>query len=272
MPGQSTTILELMRPLPTSTQVVPVAAKPAPVVAAPQTLELGPLSSHTTPAPNRRSPAAATQRAYPWLLVTSTVLSAVFFGLYLTKPVIAAGVSPATSEMDLEPAPPMLPGPATPKAPDPLLPSGSSLPGDKSSKPQSADPRRLGSAASGTAAAYEETNLRVQHVLNARGPNGEDLGKVTLEVPVLYGSRSLRWTPEEVARARALLVRIGDYQEKSRALREEGGVLLEQWNALVGDSIPAGALRADSPSLTRDALLTPAEGLDSSEAIEIQNR
>lgn len=271
MPGPSKPILDLMRPLPTSTQVTPVTPKTVPLVTGPQTLELGPLSSHTTPAPNRRTPAAATQRAYPWLLVTSTALSAIFFGLYLTKPVIAASVSPAASEMAMDPAPPPLPGPAQ-KPQDSLLPSGNALPGDKSSKPQSTDPRRLGSAATGSAAAYEETNLRVQHVLNARGPNGEDLGKVTLEVPVLYGSRTMRWTPEEVARARALLVKIGDYQEKSRALREEGSVLLEQWNTLVGDSIPAGALRADSPSLTRDALLTPAEGLDSSEAIEIQNR
>ena len=259
-----------MRPLPTSIQVTPVATKPA--AATPQTLELGPLNSHTSPAPNRRSPAAASQRAYPWLLVTSTVLSAVFFGLYLTKPVIAAGVSPSMADVGMEPAPPAAPGPALPKSQDGLLPSGNALPGDKASKPQSTDPRRLGSAASGSAAAYEETNLRVQHVLNARGPGGEDLGKITLEVPVLYGSRSMRWTPEEVARARALLVRIGDYQEKSRALREEGGILLEQWNALVGDSIPTEALRADSPSLSRDDLLTPAEGLDSSEAIEIHNR
>ena len=38
------------------------------------------------------------------------------------------------------------------------------------------------------------------------------------------------------------------------------------------DSVPTEVLRADSPSLTRDALLNPAEGLDSSEAIEIQSR
>ena len=93
-----------------------------------------------------------------------------------------------------------------------------------------------------------------------------------LEVPVLYGSRSLRWTPSEIARARELLVRIGDYQEKSRALQAEGGALLSEWNALVGDSVPSAVLRADSPTLTRDALLNPAEGLDSTEAIEIQNR
>ena len=93
-----------------------------------------------------------------------------------------------------------------------------------------------------------------------------------LEVPVLYGSRSLRWTPAEIARARDLLGRIGDYQEKTRALQAEGSALLAEWNGLVGDSVPTAVLRADSPSLTRDALLNPAEGLDSSEAIEIQSR
>ena len=112
----------------------------------------------------------------------------------------------------------------------------------------------------------------MQHVLNARGPAGEDLGKVTLEVPVLYSSRTLRWTPQEIARARELQVRIGDYQEKSRALREEGRVLMEQWNALMGDSIPNEVLRADSPTLNRPTQASPTQGLDSAEAIEIQNR
>ncbi|WP_367874826.1 hypothetical protein [Luteolibacter sp. Populi] len=262
-----------MRPLPTSTQIAPVAVKPAPMASTPQTLELGPLNGSPSSSPNRRSPAATTQRAYPWLLVTSTLLSAGFFALYLSKPVIAAGVSPAIAEnTSYEPSPPPPPGPAPAKAPESLLPSTNTLPGDRNSKPQTADPRRLGSAASGSAATYEETNLRVQHVLNARGPAGEDLGKVTLEVPVLYSSRTLRWTPEEIAHARELMVRIGDYQEKSRALREEGRMLMEQWNGLMGESIPAEVLRADSPTLTRGTQVTPAPGLDSSEAIEIQNR
>lgn len=264
-----------MRPLPTSSQIAPVAVKPAPAGTTPQTLELGPLNGSPSPGQNRRAPAAAAQRAYPWLLVTSTALSAVFFTLYLSKPVIAAGVSPAMSsgqEFELPPLPEAKPA----KPPqDSLLPDNHALPGDKGdkgTKPVSADPRRLGSAVSGIAASYEGTNLRVQHVLNARGPAGEDLGRVTLDVPVLYASRTLRWTPQEIARARELQARIADYQEKSRALREEGRQLMEQWNGLMGSSIPNEVLRADSPTLNRPSQAAPAEGLDSSEAIEIQNR
>lgn len=263
-----------MRPLPTSTQVAPVTAKQAAPNAA-QTLELGPLHS-PSPAPNRRSSSSgAAQRSYPWLLLASTGLAAVFCGLYLTKPVIAAGAPLTPLTADFDPAPPLPPGPAIPKPQKQaasLLPNSAALPGDPGAKPQATDPRRLQSAEAGPAASYEETNLRIQHVLKAQGPDGEDLGKIMLEVPVLYGSRSLRWTPAEIARARELLVRIGDYQEKSRALQSEGGALLSEWNALVGDSVPSAVLRADSPTLTRDALLNPSEGLDSTEAIEIQNR
>lgn len=263
-----------MRPLPTSNQVAPVTAK-QPVPTATQTLELGPLHN-PSPAPNRRaSSSGAAQRSYPWLLLASTGLAAVFCGLYLTKPVIAASAPAAPLNSAFDPTPPLPPGPAATKAEKQtasLLPNSGALPGDASAKPQATDPRRLQSAEAGPAASYEETNLRVQHVLQAQGPSGEDLGKIKLEVPVLYGSRSLRWTPAEIARARELLVQIGDYQEKSRALQAEGGALLSEWNALVGDSVPGAVLRADSPTLTRDALLNPGEGLDSTEAIEIQNR
>lgn len=264
-----------MRPLPTSTQVAPIAAKQA-AAPATQTLELGPLH-HSTPSPNRRaSSSGSAQRSYPWLLLASTGLAAVFCGLYLTKPVIAAGVSQSLPDAPFEPAPPLPPGPAAakpaPKQVASLLPNAATLPGDRGAKPQATDPRVLKSAEAGPAASYEETNLRIQHVLKAQGPSGEDLGKIMLEVPVLYGSRSLRWTPAEISRARELLARIGDYQEKTRALQNEGSALLSEWSALVGDSVPTSVLRADSPSLNRDTQLNPAEGLDSTEAIEIQNR
>lgn len=270
VPEKNRPHLELMRPLPTTTHAAPLAAKPAPVLAAPQTLELGPLSTSPSPATNRRAAACPVQRAYPWLLVTSTALAALFCGLYMTKPVIVAGRQPGPAATANSPSPVFSSSQPTPG--DSLMPGSGALPGDIT-KPQAADPRRLTSAQAGPENAFEETNLQIQHVLNAQGPGGEDLGKIALKVPVLYRSRALRWTPEEVAKARKLMVQIGDYQEASKDLREQGKVLLAEWNTLVGSSIPADVLRADSPSLTGET--QPAagvEGLDSTQAIEIQNR
>lgn len=274
IPEENRPHLELMRPLPTTTQAAPLAAKPAPLLAAPQTLELGPLGNSNNPSPNRRAASCPVQRAYPWLLVTSTALAAAFCGLYMTKPVIVAGPQPGPAATANAPAPAPVYAASESSQTRPqesLMPRSGGLPGDVT-KPEQADPRRLASAAAGPESAYEQTNLQIQHVLNAQGPEGEDLGKIDLKVPVLYRSRSLRWTPEEVARARELMVRIGSYQEESRRLREEGNSLLSEWNTLVGSSIPAAVLRADSPSLSREAQPAAAEGLDSTQAIEIQNR
>ncbi|MCW1884468.1 hypothetical protein OKA04_06975 [Luteolibacter flavescens] len=262
-----------MRPLPTTTQAAPLPTKPAGSPAVSQTLDVGPLHQSSPPAQNRRSLGSpAVQRAYPWLLVTSTALAAIFCGLYLTKPVVVAAAGPGPGTLTNAPAPPM---PAmvagSPKQADSLLPHGSLLPGD-TAKPQAADPKRLASAGSGPETAFEETNLRIQHVLQAQGPEGEDLGKLTLEVPVLYRSRALRWTPEEVAQARKLMTRIGNYQEAAQMVRNEGQKLLGEWNALIGESIPTPVLRADSPSLSGSLNSSAAEKLDSTQAIEIKNR
>jgi len=259
-----------MRPLPTTTQAAPLAVKPAPVIASNQTLELGPLHHSSAPAPNRRAQACPISRAYPALLIASTALAAVFCALYVNKPVIVAGQAPGPAATATAPAPPAFAS-AAPPVGEPLLPRAGALPGD-TTKPQPADPRRLPTRSAGSDKPFEETNLRVQHVLKAQGPNGEDLGKVMLEVPVLYRSRALRWTPAEVTRARDLMTRIGNYQEASRMVREEGQKLLGEWNLLIGESIPAEVLRADSPSLSREAQHPAAESLDSTQAIEIQNR
>ncbi len=259
-----------MRPLPTTNQVSPLATKPAPVLPAPQTLELGPLSSSPSPAPNRRATSCPVQRAYPWLLVSSTALAALFCGLYMTKPVIVSGSGPGPAATATAPAPVFAAAAPVMAESDSLLPRTGALPGDVS-KPQPADPRRLASAQAGPETAFEETNLQIQHVLKAQGPDGQDLGKIDLKVPVLYQSRALRWTPDEIARARDLMKRISDYQEASRYLREQGGTLLAEWNALVGESIPSSALRADSPTLTGNSQPAAGNGgLDSTQAIEIQ--
>lgn len=220
---------------------------------------------------NRRASANPGQRAYPWLLSASTALAAVFCLLYITKPVIA----PATSAGPLASfkPPPAMAGVPSPRVG--IMPGGNHLPGEAHAaavNPVPADPRR---ALPGppSASAFEETNLRIQHILTAEAPGGH-LDRIDIDVPVLYQSRNLRWTASEVEEARTLLARLMDYQEKSRTLRAEGVQLLESWNQLIGKSIPATDLRADSPSLPENQQDTadsprPA-GTTTTESIQLQ--
>ncbi len=260
-----------MRPLPTNNEPLPPAQSlPARRRTAEQTLELG---MSAAPANQRRN-SCGSQRAYPWLLVTATLLAGAFCFLYINKPVIVAheGLAPGV------PA-----GPGSAAAETSGLIAADRLPGDDATaglaatdgaadRPVAAEPRELKNA--GEASTFEETNLRIQHVLGAQGPNGEDLGRVVLEVPVLYPSRTLRWTTDDVERARSLLTRIGNYQERSRALRSEAVELLTEWDQLVSSSIPAESLRADSPSLPENQGVGAAVDapLDSAQTIRIESR
>lgn len=227
-----------------------------------------PATSYSTA--NRRASTCTVQRVYPWLLSASTAVAAVFCLLYITKPVITPA---ATSNSALLPQGQLATAAISPSATTGLMP-GKSLPGEKSAstiKPAPADPRHVPSAAS--TSTFEETNIRIQHVLTAEAPGGH-VDRIDLDVPVLYQSRNLRWTPAEIATARQLLVQLMDHQEKSRQLRSEGIVLLDSWNHLVGKSIPAGELRADSPTLPANQLdgaddPQPA-GLITNESIQLQ--
>jgi hypothetical protein len=212
---------------------------------------------------NRRATACQTQRIYPWLLFTSTAIAAMFCLMYITKPVIQASQSPI---------PAYTPPPLTPQIPAAanvaLMPAKHQLPGEKTTKDTTP-----GLSSAPAVAAFEQTNLRIQHILTAEAPGGH-LAKIDIDVPVLYRSRNLRWTAAEVADARALLARLADYQEKSRTLRVEGAELLDSWNQLVERSIPASDLRADSPTLPtnqQDAADAPRPpGLNTTELIRIQ--
>ena len=201
-------------------------------------------------ASNRRSVSNPAQRAYPWLLSFSTLTAAVFCLLYITKPVIIASPDGASIKTPT-------PGIATDKKqPDGsqggLMPVKDRLPGDDSSVTEAGVKTR--SEPTGTLppppvrSNLEETNLRIQHVLTAEAPGGH-MDRIDIDVPVLYQSRNLRWTPAESAEARVLMTRLMDYQDKSLQLRAEGVELLEAWNRLIGRSVPAGELRADSPTL-----------------------
>lgn len=233
------------------------------------------LPSHPTPLPtpmasyssaNRRSSATTAQKAYPWLLGASTALAGAFCVLYVTKPVIVASASGELSEKPAAESVRVAPVAARTG----LMPDRNRLPGEKAGSGALASDHAL---PSNPAAPFEQTNLRVQHILTAEGPGGQ-LAKIDIDVPVLYQSRSLRWTAAEVAEARALLARLSDYKGKSSALRLEGADLLESWNRLIAKSIPASDLRADSPTLTtnqQDAADAPRPaGLDTAEAIKIQ--
>jgi hypothetical protein len=222
--------------------------------------------------------------AYPFLLLLSTCVAGVFCYLYLTKPVImeAAPATPVATPIAVEEKPLA----AAPPAPVPtpvlqapvekpvsstslaLAPSSQKLPGDV--VPSTAAPRKA-MGKTGTNG-FEETNLRIQHVLIAEAPGGAR-NRLEFEVPVLYRSRNLRWSTTEVAQARELLGKLADYQEKNRTLRAEGLVLLDAWNHLINRSIPGGVLRADSPSLPTnqdEANGSPQpSALDTTEAIRL---
>lgn len=192
---------------------------------------------------NRRAPSCSIQRVYPWLLFASTAVAATFCLAYITKPVILAGpsVDPLSKEVrgaasNSKPA----------SLPYKLIPDENKLPGERSSLPASAEGMDLPPAS--LAADFEETNIRMQHILDAESPSG-DISRIVIDVPVLYESRKLRWTQQEAAQARLLLQRLTEHQEKTRNLRDEGKMLLQAWNDLMDASIPVQALRADSPSL-----------------------
>lgn len=196
---------------------------------------------------NRRATSGSVQTIYPWLLFASTAVAATFCLAYVTKPVILAGPSPASAS----PAPKQVasagtakPAMATEKSE--ILPDPSRLPGDEG-RPSAEKAEGKTPAASQTSN-FEETNIRVQHVLDAESENGE-VDRIIVDVPVLYRSRNLRWTQQEAAEARKLLEQLTAHQEKTRALRDEGSALLDSWNSLMAASIPSDSLRADSPSL-----------------------
>jgi hypothetical protein len=228
-------------------------------------------------------------RAYPWLLFASTAIAAVFCFMYISKPMLT--IAPAANPIAASPRPlttsatstaaadqPALTKPANPAPPHTsMLPNTERLPGDAhaplaSKTPPPPTPHKTSPGAPVTPT-FEETNLRIQHILTAQTPGG-DISRLVLNVPVLYQTRNLAWTEREVAEARELLKRLANYQENSRAIRDEGNQILAAWNQLVALSIPTSILRADSPSLpanqhAADSTQQPA-GLDTAESIQIQ--
>ncbi|WP_411825954.1 hypothetical protein [Luteolibacter sp. AS25] len=216
---------------------------------------------------NRKVAACPVQRVYPWLLFASTAVAATFCLAYITKPVILAGPSPSlfdegqtNSTVDAATVQPVE---------NELAPSLDGLPGENEAN----QGNRSGSdtPASPSASDFEETNIRVQHALDASSPGGE-VNRIVIDVPVLYQSRNLRWSQQEAAEARILLDRLSLYQENVRALRDQGNQLRNEWNALLEKSIPSQALRVDSPSLPTNQKdqFSPNNNGDTSNSIKLR--
>jgi hypothetical protein len=213
----------------------------------------------TSPLPvstaNRKN-SPSVPKIYPVLLVTSTAISALFCFLYLTKPVLLP--APLIHEPVTEAVVPE--APATPSAPEAIAatvpdssPASKQLPGDASvsapPKPANANP-------------FEETNLSIQHVVTAQAPGGITK-RLDFKVPVLYRSRNLLWTTQDIALAHDLLGRLSLHQQKTHQLRTEAVALETAWNALIERSTPSQGLQADSPTLIGNQELpgTPATSL-----------
>lgn len=212
--------------------------------------------------------------AYHWLLIASLLLSSILCWLYVTKPVIVQNIPDADAKAGSETS--AASGEGGPSMVAALMPSSDALPGELSSAnhmPKKISPGALAapsSANSPFSPGWESTNLKVQHILSA-DTGGDEMETIILDVPVLYESRSLRWTHDDIAKARKLMQRLVVYETNLNQLRIEGQEILQDWNQLIESTMPATALRADSPSLPHNHGESGATGdlPDSSSLIKV---
>lgn len=190
---------------------------------------------------NRRTPKNTKNfNAYPAMLLLSTVTAAVFFVMYLNKPYIVQGDPNQKPESSDTQKPDQISQPG-------LAPNQNKLPGETTNKGTNANTFSHTNLQPPVIGEFEETNLRMQHILTAKSPDGYT-GRIDVDVPVLYQSRQLRWTAAEVEEARTLLAQLVEHRNKTNELRNEGALLLKSWDELIAKSIPSSHLRADSPS------------------------
>lgn len=202
---------------------------------------------------------------YKFLLILSTMTSCFFCYLYVSKPTVApAAEKPAStqsSEPDSEPATPVREDSITASSPEDFVaPSPDSLPGAaKAATPQlkPVNPHSATSTISlpSTPAiahsnAWEETNDKVQHVITAQAEDGES-ERIILEIPVIYMTRGLRFSPAEAKEAERILRALKIYQGQIKQLHQDGLNIQTAWQTLLNNAQPIEALRADSPSLPK---------------------
>ncbi|MFK7910268.1 MAG: hypothetical protein AB8F34_06655 [Akkermansiaceae bacterium] len=270
-----------LEPIPTE-QIVIVKQKPpkSELRAVEGTRPMASVLGNSPTAQKQRSDVGQLEKAYPWLLGASTCLSALLCWMYVSKPVILQEASSSkektaqnVSQAENKVLPNPVPNPVADKvtAADTsgasLVPSDSQLPSSAKhvsssfnkgnptqiGAPVMIDPRMLNQAQAtskdkGDGSGWEKTNLKVQHILSADAGTGEN-EKIVINVPVLYQTRSMRWTPDKIEKAQDVLARLMLYERSLSNLRKDGEDIVADWNAIIRDTVPASALRADSPSL-----------------------
>lgn len=158
------------------------------------------------------------------LLAVAVAVAAFFCFLYIANQPDGASAPPESGSA---------PGPASAGAPPAPAPAPPALPAGALPVPP----------------AFESTNLAVQHVLVVEKPGSNELEKVVAEVPARYESGTLRWTPEQAARAKQLIARIEAVERYQKQLAEELTHIQTEWENLVRAGLPDRVLRADSPSV-----------------------
>lgn len=235
----------------------PIPTKPAVVIDATQS-SIRANGGHKAMNQYKTPESGGLMKAYPWLLATSVCLSGVLCWLYVTKPVMAPlHAAPGRDADVINIAENQVSQPTDNTAA--LLPSDTSLPGTEpgdqtshdrnSDAPLSIDPRALAEmGGEDSDKGWESTNLKVQHILSADSGSGQ-LEKIILDVPVRYQTRTMRWTSHDIEQARNVLGRLMIYERDLHNLRKQGQTILKDWNTLLEHTVPAAALRADSPSI-----------------------
>ncbi|MDP0491991.1 MAG: hypothetical protein Q7Q71_13155 [Verrucomicrobiota bacterium JB023] len=195
-------------------------------------------------------------RFYPPLLCLSTFLTALFFWLYLTKPVIVSPnqsspnptstaatspVSGASEEQGMEPLSPL----NEPEQEGVLqpFPDQHLLPGE-----EVISTSEVAGKEAGGASLLEETKLKMRHsVLVDSGVIPMD--RYDFEVPVFYEGRTMVWEQEQIESFRLLAKEMERHLEDVKIVRENGERLMLEYQALVRAGMPVEALLPDSFSL-----------------------
>lgn len=107
---------------------------------------------------------------------------------------------------------------------------------------------------------FEPSNLNMQHAVAVEISPGK-FQKVLLDMPVLIKSGQIRWSTQQIERAKQLSSEIAAWRDKSGELQAEGQDLLRSWDELVLESLPLQFIQPDSSSLPTNRKLTSGDDL-----------